>query len=29
LIPDQNLEPEFVGTLRPMKATLRMSISAR
>jgi cytochrome P450 len=25
----QNLEPEFVGTLRPSKATLMMNITAR
>jgi cytochrome P450 len=29
LLPGQNLEPEFVGTLRPSKATLMMSITAR
>lgn len=29
LLPGQNLEPEFVGTLRPSKATLMMNITAR
>jgi cytochrome P450 len=29
LVPNQNLEPEFVGTLRPRNATLMMSISKR
>jgi cytochrome P450 len=29
LLPGQNLEPEFVGTLRPSKATLMMSAEER